>query len=196
MAAAPVAGQVQAVAVVLVSVEAARVLAPVAVRAAAEVEQEPVQGQVAEEPEAAQVGEPVQALQVAAGVEPVPEPEARQAAWGVSALVPVPRSVLVRMRPSAPAPMLRPAPVPALPQLRGVIPVSESHRGRFTATVPAMALEIRESAPKTAPVTDRDPAQAMLSASAPAMELATRGRACKMAPVMEPAHKNKRSRKK
>ena len=165
------------------------------VAAAAEAEQEPVQGQVAEEPEAAQAGEPVQ---VAAGVEQevVPEPEARQAAWGVSGLVPVPRSVLVRMRPSAPAPMLRPAPVPALPQLRGVIPVSESHRGRFTATVPAMALEIRESAPKTAPVTDRGPAQAMLSASAPAMELATRGRACKMAPVMEPAHKNKRSRKK
>ena len=131
----------------------------------------------------------MQAAQVVAGMEQevVPEPEALQAAWGVLARVPGPRSVLVRMRPSAPA--------PALPQLRGVIPVSESHRGRFTATVPAMALEIRESAPKTAPVTDRDPAQAMLSASAPAMALATREQARKMAPVMEPAHKSKRSRK-
>jgi hypothetical protein len=143
--------------VVLVAVAAgARVLAQVAVRAAAEAEQEPVQGQVAEELEAAQVGEPVQALQVAAGVEQkvVPEPEARQAAWGVSGLVPLPRSVLVRMRPSAPAPMLRLAPVPALPQLRGVIPVSEFHRGRFTAMVPAMALEIREQDRRTAPASE------------------------------------------
>ena len=131
------------------------------VAAAAEAEQEPVQGQVAEEPEAAQAGEPVQ---VAAGVEQevVPEPEARQAAWGVSAPAPGPRLVLVRMRPSVLARMLQSVRVQVLRQPQGLNLASRPEKVKLSAMAPAMGPVTRGLGPKTELVSDQGPEPAAL----------------------------------